>query len=76
MYNLFAMNSSAQLFHLGNAGWKRWSYGRPNSGFPSVEEVRHHLFSCFIGELSDTVDAYIAELDSNGMILRIFSLWE
>ena len=37
MYNLFAMNSSCQLFHLGSVGWKRWAHGRPNNGFPSVD---------------------------------------
>ncbi len=75
MYQLLAMDSSLQLYQLGLTGWKRWVEG-PGVCFGSVEEVREYLFTHFIGELPDTVDAYIAQVDHSGTILRTFSLLE
>ena len=75
MYKLFAMNSLGQLYHVGLSGWIKWT---PRGGvyFISVDEVRDYLFRHYIGELPDTVDCYIAEVDRNGMILATFSPWE
>ncbi len=75
MYQLFSMNWDHELYQLGLSGWKRWT-GMPGVYFGSVEEVREYLFTHFIGELPNVVDAYSAEVDFNCMVLATFSLWE
>lgn len=72
MFRLFCMDRFGRMFQLGSLGWTR----KDGTSFSSIEDIREFLRTRIIPALPGELDAFIADIESNGRILQTFPIME
>ncbi len=72
MYRLFTMVADGRLYEMSGRGWVRGN----GTNFGSLQQVRGFVDGRTIPILPDTVDAYIGQVDLDGMIIETHLVME
>ena len=70
MYRIFTMNREGQLYQLSSVGW----VVRDGTSWPELRQVKDFIDSHKISPVRDTVDAFVAQVDRDGLIMTTTTL--